>query len=111
MMNDQACSVYLGRDLMAKLDAHIADLIEAGKPLVKRSDFPSRSQIIQRALTEYFDREAPKPKSTWPEDCPTCHAPWRTRTKTMGAAMGQPHRGVCENGHRWYEPAAVSGHR
>lgn len=42
-------------------------------------------------------------KSTWPEDCPTCHAPWKARSKTMNAKMGQPHRGTCQNGHRWYE--------
>ncbi|QOR55414.1 MAG: hypothetical protein SHS37scaffold145_65 [Phage 71_18] len=41
--------------------------------------------------------------TTWPEDCPTCHGAWAVRSKTMGAAMGQPHRGTCVNGHHWSE--------
>lgn len=43
------------------------------------------------------------PTSTWPEDCPACHAPWRLKSRTMGARLGQPHQGTCENGHHWYE--------
>lgn len=43
------------------------------------------------------------PESTWPESCPGCGAPWRVKSKTMGAQFGQPHSGTCANGHRWYE--------
>jgi hypothetical protein len=41
--------------------------------------------------------------STWPENCPTCGAAWKIKSRTMGAAHGQPHRGTCSNGHSWYE--------
>lgn len=43
--------------------------------------------------------------STWPEDCPHCGAAWKVRSKTMGAAHGQPHQGRCVNGHWWTETA------
>lgn len=45
--------------------------------------------------------------STWPDDCPTCHAPWAVRSKTMGAEHGQPHQGRCQNGHDWFEGQKV----
>jgi hypothetical protein len=50
--------------------------------------------------------EPEKPKSTWPDDCPSCHADWRYKSRTMGRANGQPHHGICTNGHSWFEGAA-----
>lgn len=44
------------------------------------------------------------PRTTWPEACPFCGAPWSVKSKTMGRAHGQPHQGTCQNGHRWSEP-------
>lgn len=43
------------------------------------------------------------PQSTWPEVCPTCGGAWKSRTKTMGKAHGQPHQGICINNHHWNE--------
>lgn len=46
--------------------------------------------------------------STWPETCPVCEGPWKIRSRTMGAAHGQPHEGRCVNGHWWHETASPS---
>lgn len=51
--------------------------------------------------------EPPKTTSTWPPACPACGAEWRIKSKTMGAAAGQPHQGTCASGHRWYENATT----
>lgn len=49
----------------------------------------------------------PKPEPVyqhgWPDICPTCGAGWKVKSRTMGAANGQPHQGTCNNGHRWHE--------
>lgn len=44
--------------------------------------------------------------STWPDTCPVCGGPWKVRSKTMGAALQQPHKGRCVNGHWWHETAS-----
>lgn len=41
--------------------------------------------------------------SAFPNRCPLCDAPWRFRSKTMGANRGQPHHGRCQSGHDWRE--------
>lgn len=44
--------------------------------------------------------------TTWPDTCPTCGGAWKIRSRTMGAAQGQPHGGRCINGHWWHETAS-----
>lgn len=48
--------------------------------------------------------------STWPENCPQCGAEWKIKSKTMGAARGQPHQGRCTNGHWWHETTSSTSH-
>lgn len=60
--------------------------------------------LVCRALKGYGPiPEQVKNNSTWPPDCPTCHDRWDVKSRTMGAALGQPHRGICINGHSWRE--------
>lgn len=42
--------------------------------------------------------------TTWPLSCPDCGEPWKVKSRTMGRAHGQPHKGSCVNGHIWNEP-------
>jgi hypothetical protein len=91
---------HIPRDLAARLapelDAGVKWVCAAVKVYV--SDYsPDNPGLEVRCKRMEEDRT--------PDRCPTCGAEWHVRSKTMGAAAGQPHKYRCSNGHWWHEPA------